>query len=499
MESLFKAPQRQSNIGVLVMFLDTIRQYAKALGPLLVIWVIQFKDMDKLYLFLGIGAILIVTGVIAYLKFLNFTFYLDYENEEFIINEGVFNKTRITIQLSKIQQVNISQSLLQKIIGVYALDVDTAGSNNKEGEIKAISHPLALELKARLLDNSKKSKIVDPETHDAAIVEEEIPFIKISFLSLIKVGITSNYIKSFSLLLIFFFTVSDNIAKITGKDVIHDGEIKNYVNEDLMFQAILIALFVLFAMVLIINLIRIIFRYFDYKITRQKGSLLLSFGLLNTKSTIIKLEKVQITSVSRNYFQKKMNILELKIKQATSGEKEERKSAIEIPGCNESERDQILKLLFDKIPRKGLMLKPNFRKLGFALFLTIGLPLLGFYIFRSYNPTVAETGDYLIPVYVLFVGTVQFFKFRNNRLFIHDDFIIKQSGAWDVSDEIIEPSKIQAVTTSQLFWHKSINIGSITLHTAGGNIAFQLGNYETIKRHVNLWLYEIETSDSNWM
>jgi putative membrane protein len=30
-----------------------------------------------------------------------------------------------------------------------------------------------------------------------------------------------------------------------------------------------------------------------------------------------------------------MNILELKIKQATSGEKEGSKSVIEIPGCNE--------------------------------------------------------------------------------------------------------------------------------------------------------------------
>jgi putative membrane protein len=34
-----------------------------------------------------------------------------------------------------------------------------------------------------------------------------------------------------------------------------------------------------------------------------------------------------------------MNILELKIKQATSGEKEERKSVIEI-GCNEKERSK---------------------------------------------------------------------------------------------------------------------------------------------------------------
>ena len=82
---------------------------------------------------------------------------------------------------------------------------------------------------------------------------------------------------------------------------------------------------------------------------------------------------------------------------------------------------------------------------------------------------------------------------------VHDDFIIKQSGAWDICHEIIEPKRIQAITTSQLFWHKGLGIGSLTLHTAGGKIAFQLGDFETIKQHVNLWLYEIETSDSNWM
>jgi putative membrane protein len=91
-----------------------------------------------------------------------------------------------------------------------------------------------------------------------------------------------------------------------------------------------------------------------------------------------------------------------------------------------------------------------------------------------------------IYFYVLFVGIV-YFSFRNNRLFINDDFIIRQSGAWDVDNEIIEPGKIQAITTSQLFW-QSVDIGSITIHTAGGNISFQLGNFTTIKQYVNLFV-----------
>jgi putative membrane protein len=263
---------------------------------------------------------------------------------------------------------------------------------------------------------------------------------------------------------------------------------------------VFLVLFILFFLAVIgINLIKTVFTYFDYKIARQKGSLLLSFGLLNTRSTIVKPEKVQITSITQNFLQKKMNVLELKIKQATSGEKEERKSAIEIPGCNKLEKDAILKLLFQKIPKKGVMLKPNFRKLGFSIFLTIGLPLLCFYFVRDLVMVKIPMIDYLVAFFVVFMGLIQFFIFKNNRLFINDDFIILQSGAWDVSNEIIEPSKIQAITVSQLFWHKNINIGSLTLHTAGGNIAFQLGNFTAIKQYVNLWLYEIETSDSNWM
>lgn len=504
MSTDFSQPQRQSVVGILVMFFYTLQQYARALWPIIVIWIFKFDEVNKTYLLLGTILTFVVIGVVSYLRYLNFTFFLDTENEEFIITEGVFNKTKTAIQLNKIQQVNINQSFVQRLIGVYELDVDTAGTNKKEGAIKAISHELALELKSRLLENEVKKSIseTDESQFEKSIEkqsEEEHPFIKISFLSLLKIGITSNYGRSISLLLVFFITVSDYIKKITGRDVFHDENIENYVDKNFVIQTFLILILLLLATVLVINLVRIVFKYYDYNITRQKGSLLLSFGLLNTKSTIIKPEKVQIITVTSNYFQKKMNILELKIRQATSGEKEERKSAIEIPGCSESESDAILKLLFREIPKKGVMLKPNFRKLGFSLFLSIGLPLSGFAAFGYWIMPVLFGYSYLLPIYIILVGLVQFFKFKNNRLFIDDHFIIRQSGAWDISNEIVEPTKIQAITISQLFWHKNLNIGSITLHTAGGEISFQLGNFTTIKHYVNLWLYEIETSNSNWM
>jgi putative membrane protein len=500
MESLFDKPQRQSAIGVLVLFFDTFYQYGKAFGPLLLVYLVKSNHISKLAIFMSLFGVILIISMIAYLKYLNFTFFLDHDKKEFVIREGILNKTSTTVQLQKIQQVNITQNLLQRLINVYTLQVDTAGNNETEAKIKAISHDLALELKMALLQNESASvRDSISEFSSEIISEKQQPFIKISFLSLFKMGITSNYIRSFSLLMLFFFTLLDYMEKFFGEDLYSHSQFKRYFRFDGILQSLFIAIFFFVLLMIVINLSRIVIKYFDYTINKQQGSLIVNYGLINTNSTIIKPEKVQIISISKNYFQKKLDVLELKIKQAIQGEKGDRHATIEIPGCNESEKNEILNLILQKTINSDVMLRPNFRKLVFALFLSVFLPVLIYVSIRARVGNFEPHYDYFLLAYIVFVSIFHFFRFRNSRLFINDDFIVFQSGAWDICKEIIEPNRIQAITTSQLFWHKPLNIGSITLHTAGGNLAFQLGDYNKIKQYVNLWLYQLEKSDSNWM
>ena len=493
----FRQPQRQSPIGVIVMFADTARHFVRGLGPFFVIYLLKPNAMNGLVV-AGIGAALFVTICIgAFLRWRNFTFYLDDANEEFVISEGVFNKSRTVIALDKIQQVNITQSLIQRIIGVHGLEIDTAGSQTEEAKIKAVTHPLALALKSELLDNEKR-QVVSPSTDVTPESVGEKPFVSIGLLSLIKVGVTSNYMKTFWLIFVFIVTLYDNLRHFFDDEVLDPDKFDQYVGRQ--FAANTIAMLFLFfvGLILLINLVRTVVKYFGYRISRQRGSLMLSFGLINTRNTIIKPEKVQLVTITRNYFQKKLNVLGIQIRQATSGQDEHKSQHIDIPGCNEAERDGLLKLLYGVVPEKGLMLRPNWRKLVFSIFLAIVLPLTAFFIVAANVPSVQQF-VFLAWIYAALIFLVLFFGFRNYRLFIGERFIIKQSGAWDISNEIVEPAKIQAITTSQLFWHKGIDIGYLTLHTAGGNISFALGNFTVIKQHVNLWLYEMESSDVNWM
>ena len=502
MNSDFSQPQKQSLIGVVVMFADTFQGTVRAMWPILIVWLLKINQIKQVYIWTGVPAVLILVTIIAYLKYRNFTFFLDEDNEEFVVRKGIWNKTRIAIPLDKIQQVNINQSFIQRIIGVHALEVDTAGSNGKEVSIRAIKQSIALSLKERLLEGGKDTIVQESEfANDLSSAQQpNKPFIQISLISLLKTGITSNYIRSFAVLLAFIVTIFQNLEEFINASG-YKNPLDDYLNSELMLRFITFIIGAIILLTLIVNLVRTIIRYYNFRITKQQNALLLSYGLLNTKNTIIRPDKVQVVTVGRNYFQKKFNINDLKIRQASGTEandREQKKNHIEIPGCNEEEKNVLLKFLLEKIPERGVMVKPNFRKMIFATFKSIVLPLGVYFTFLHYNPSIREYIVF-VPIYTVIAALLIYFGFRNSRLFVSDDFIIKQSGAWDIDNDFIAPHKIQTISVKQFFWQQSSNVGILTLHTAGGTISFGLANFTKLKELVNYWLYQVETTKKNWM
>lgn len=494
----FSQPQRQSLPGILVMFANSLQKTVRALWPMLILWIVRFDSLNKIIFFGSIAAAVVLIGVISYLQYLFFTFHIDEENNEFVIQKGVFNKTRITIQLHKIQQVNINQSLIQRLVGVYKLEIDTAGSDKKEASISAISHELATILKERLINHSQQETIVDSDK--IAIDENATSFIKIGILSLVKIGFTSNYIKSFALIFVFFTTIVENLQQL-NTDVINEDEVTHYLDALPNITSFMIVVGIFIVLILIVNLFRTILKYFDFTIQKSKQAIILSYGLLSTKNTLLNPNKVQKIKITQNYFQKKLDVTTIGVHQASSDvEKVKEKDQIEVPGCNESERNAILILLLGQLPKKGTQYLPNWRKLAVNTFFFLLVPIL-ITLFLNYSTEFVTWTVWLIytSIFCVFAGIMLWFSFKNYKLFVSNDFIIKQNGAWDIDTTIIEPYKIQAIETQQFFWQKATNIGSVTLSTAGGTVSFTTANYSEIKELVNYWLYEVETWEKNWM
>lgn len=495
----FDKPQRQSPVGIIIMFADSLQKFIRAAWVPLVIMLYRMPAQAIFYTSLMVLGLFTILVFLAYLKYRNFTFYLDQEKREFIVRSGVLSKKKISIGLEKIQQVNINQNIIQKLIGVYSLDVDTAGSNSKEVSIRAIDKKSAEILKAKLLDR-------EVMTHRESVQPEEIlvkPFIKISPLSLLKLGITSNYGRSLGVLIAFLITVYDNIREFLENEILTEEQIQQYVVRSTL-QGFLMIFLVMFLLVFIINLIRTLIRYFDLEIRRQSQSLLISYGLLAKKNTLLNPRKVQIVAYSQNLFQRKLNVLSFRIKQASSEEvkedgKKNESSAIEIPGASTAERDEILKLIYDKIFTKGQELKPNYRYIFKRIYLLLLLPVAAILLFGYFvNPHI-QAYFILLPFYVGLMSLLIYIGYRNYRFYVNDDFILKKRGLWDIDYVIIEPYKIQSITTKQYFWHKRSDVGHVILHTAAGDVSFTFANFSQINSFINYWLYKIESSDKDWM
>lgn len=498
MNNDFSKPQRQSPAGIIIMALYTLQEFARALFIPLIIAIVKLNKTSLLIIGLTTLGLLVFIVIAAFLQYKYFTFYLDEEKKVFVINKGVFNKTLLTIQLEKIQQVNINQTLLQKLIGIYSLTIDTAGENNKEVSIKAIDEAAAKNLRARLLNKQDLNSLVE----SIAAGGNPVSYLKISWPTLFKVGLTTHYGSSLAVLISLSYAVFHNVKEFLKAFNKNEPQIDQILTNGFTLVSFCLITAALLLFLLLINLLRTFIKYYDLEISKHKDALLISVGFLAKKNTIFSLRKVQITTYSQNYFQKKLGLFNLNLKQAHDGKSKNEhdfdKANLEIPGCSAKERNKLLQLILRELPHRTQTFKPNFRFLNLPIFFKVVLPI-GIYIWCWFTFNELKPFYPIAILYAVLAVLMIYFSYRRHRLSVNQNFIIKKSGIWDVSHEIIFPHKIQAITTFQYPWHKSVDVGHVNLHTAAGVIHFKYGNYTEIKKLVNYWLYQVESGSKEWM
>jgi len=499
MERDFSKPQRESAFGIIIMAAHTVLKVGRALFFFLIYAFVKMGASNAAYVLLGAAVIFVLCVIYGYLWYLKFTFFLDKEKQEFVINKGVLNRDQVIIQLDKIQQVNINQNVLQKIIGVYGLKIDTAGANGEEVSIKAIDEASAYNLREHLLGKSLSNGAEKAELHPA---NTEVPFLRISAWTLFKVGLTSNYGRSLAIILAFMVYMMQEARHIMDLFEIDKDAVKNTMLGVTALFSVAVVVAVLLTVLLIFNLARTFYKYFELEIIQHPHSLLLSSGLIAKKSTLISPNKVQITTFSQNYFQRKLNLLNINLRQAHFGQskdgKEMQGNTLEIVGCNAGERDELLKMILGQIPKTDKTFIPDWRFLNLPVFFKLVLPVALFLVIALNVPEIKPFIGFAIA-YIAIGFAMIYISYRKHRLAVNRDFVIKTSGIWDISNEIIQPNKIQAITTSQYPWHKGVDVGHLCIHTAAGQIRFKYGNYTQIKQLVNYWLYQVESGNENWM
>ncbi|WP_292891211.1 PH domain-containing protein [Nonlabens sp.] len=506
-------PQRQSKKIILFYLFKSI----KGLILYFLFAAIGTKSMGAYgwYMTAFIGFIAVISLLSPVLKYIYFTFHI--EDDELIIQKGFLQKERKAIPLERIQSININQNVVQRILGIVSLEVDTAGSKAKELEIPGLERSFASQFKELLQE--RKEKIVEEMDATSGVVTEnkkadfsdesttsakmsqvitEVVILQLSVIDILKVGITQNHLKSAGLAIGVAFgswyKIKDIVEQYFG-EWLGQFSFENVVSGTSIGLAVAAVISFMFFSV-VISMLLAINKYWDFSMVKKGTDLEVKMGLFNKKEIKIPLSKVQILEFHSNPLRKLLNFQTAQLYQAQSTDN--KLGSVSVPACKEVHRILLQHLIF-KQPveetEQELYCNPfSYARLAFYVISAVAIPLLGaaiyFEVYVALGPVVA------ISFFLVFAA---FMYGKNSKIIKDDDFVVFKKG-WIFPQIIISPVfKTQAVEKWRSIFLKRRREAHFKLHSAAGSRGLRFLEEVALNKLMNTINNEVICSEEKWM
>lgn len=489
----FSQPQRQSAIGVLLIFVRSLVHLGRNLWVVVVYFLMQDNSSQELVAALPVvGLLLVLTGIYSYLSYTKFKFHIDQVNQKFVQSKGVFASNLIEIPFNKIQQVSFRRNILERAIGVYSIVIETAGSQEKEVEIKALSQGKADALTKKLMAVTRASASMEEEkksSQQTAATDPQWEY-RVNLVRLLKLGLSSNYLRGVALILTFYLTLRQRFFR--------DGRLSQYFQPEVDFAGnYFLLILVLLVVGIFITLGDTVVKYFGLHLSVYPDLLQIQMGLRNNRRISLKPGRVQLIRVYANPVQRRLGLWGLKIS-VVSSEDEIEKNQIKIPGLSAWVLDQLKVFFHGGQMQEKLVLRPQRFYLLSRLFQSLILIVPSTVLFFMFQEHFWKLLWFLLVLCGL-IWTYCFLNFKNLRLVISDNFLIKNHGIWVRQQQFLELYKLQSVSVRQSVWSQSRGLVSITFHSAAGDISFPMLRREEAEPLLDFVLYKIESTSRPWM
>lgn len=487
-------PTRQSLKGLVFIFLVSIRQAVRMFWALIALLVLQkhlFSNKQTLGIILVTIVVLLIIHTILY--YINFYFYVS--EGEFVLKKGYLRKKVLSVPLERIQSVNTKQNLIQQLLNVVSLEIDTAGSIGKELKIHALEKSFATELHQQLSAEKKKQEISES---DNQLEIQEVPeklILNLSTIDLFKIGISQNHLRAGLIIVAFGFQIFQQI-----QDLFKD-KADEYSNEFISFLSnsnwALITFLVVFFLVISVffSLFRTAFKYFDFKLLKREDTYRIESGLVNKRNIVIPHHKVQELNWETGPLKQLFGICNLVFKQAVSGQNR-RQQLVDAPGCLKKHLELLRTDLFgeDHLSELPKIYADNFffRRL-WVIFGWIPVIILSPFLYAE----ILFWGGTII--WLLAAGGYSYLILKKRYFRMNNEQIMISNGAISHHWKQMELYKIQSVEFRQTIFQKRRSLASLHLMNAAGSMTIPYIKENLAKRIYDYLLYHTEVSEKKWM
>jgi putative membrane protein len=410
----------------------------------------------------GLVGIVGVVGLAAAAVGYAVVWYRRYEYEltadTFDIRSGVFSRREREIPLRRIQNVDISQSVVQRVLGLAVVGLETAGGGETEAQLKYVAEEEADRLQAevsrlrRASEGTSGDSEPEPTETVFAITEREL-------------GVLALVSTDFRVVSLLFFGAS--LAGPQAFDVLDDAFVAS--PESLVGALVgpvagLLGVLVLGLVSGAINAAR----YYGFTLARGEDELRYERGLLQRYSGTIPLSKVQTLTIRENLLARRLGYAALSIETAghvaTGGDGGGSQSAIPL-----AERDRVVELArslepatldtFERPPRRA-------RRRYAARY---ALALLGIAGLVALVTTTLDLRPYwLVPVGALvLVPMAAHLKWRHRGYVLGEDHVVTRNGFWTRRTKVVPYHRVQTTVSTETIFQRRRDLGTVVVDTAG--------------------------------
>jgi len=493
----FSTPQRQNLRGILVIFLmDLVKRIKQNIFAFLPLLSSNIRQNYWEFIVIGFILLIVLQLLYSYKSYLNFKFHI--QDGRFFLRHGVFKFTDVDIAFDRIQNININQNLIQQMLNVVGFEIETAGQGKAEITIKALSREDAIDLKRILLEN-KTEKFAENNNSEVAKKASTKPklLFHLNLKRLLKVGISSNYLKGFGLVVAFIASLYQYIEDIFSNFLGVDFG-KTYLNQ-VPETVGYIAGFVVFIITVafLVTVATSVIKYFELKVTKVDNEFEVDYGLFKRVNQVIKKSKTQVFEVEQNPIKDIFGIKNIFISQASSEELTNKKK-IGIVGVSDDEINIMFQSLFDLPFGQDFIIYPSslrliFRLLTRYLILSIGISL-GLYFWQGLSISLIVFAVLISVFSIIALKTV-----KKSHIGVNENLVRIHSGSIHTNMKYIATHKIQSLALKRNWFQQRNQHADLLIFTASGVERISYLKYTEALKIINYLNYKIESSQLSWI
>lgn len=435
-----------------------------------------------------LGGLAVVGLVFRILAWQRHSFAFD--GEVLRVEEGVLGRSARSLDVARVQQVEIDRGPVQRVLGLAALRVETAGSSSEvEVELRVIEFDEAVALRDAIREG-KARKVAgdDPADHapspDAKHASGPTPevVLRVPLRDVVVAAVTGARLAVFPAVIAGALQFLGEIAGQLGDELIERAEDVVVGGTDAvtggslqfgLVRAILLGVGVL-ALAVVAAIVVGVLQDANFRITRVGDDLHVSRGLLSTRDSVVPLRRVQLVEVRRNWLRRLLGYATVRIDSAGgSGDGERR---VTVPLLADAAIDDLVAAVLPGVA--GVPpLRPHPRTARRRAVVRWVRPWLVLAAVVAVSRVVLATWT-AVPVWTAWIaiGLAAFVpvaallgvvEYRNLGHALTERVVVSRSGALSIRTGLAPVVKVQAASRRANPFQRRLGLVTVAAHVAG--------------------------------